>query len=123
MSGNTVRQKAIATITAFKSASPSLNYKETSSSELFGVNVFGLSAMKTHLPKDVYKSLKKTIDGAQPLDPSTAEQKAALLALELGVQGREARQQGLDERRLALSQRVALAAPIEAADRGWVVQR
>jgi len=79
MSGNTVRQKAIAKITAFKSSAPSLNYKELASGEQFGVNVFGLSAMKTHLPKDVYKSLKKTIEGGLPLDASTADVVASAL--------------------------------------------
>ena len=28
----------------------------------FGVNVFGLSVMKTHLPKDAYKAVKRTIE-------------------------------------------------------------
>ncbi|HEX3773947.1 MAG TPA: glutamine synthetase III [Polyangiaceae bacterium] len=79
MSGQTIRQKAISAISAFKSSSPSLNYKETSSGSLFGSNVFGLAAMKTHLPKDVYKSLKKTIEAGQPLDPATADVVASAL--------------------------------------------
>ncbi len=79
MSGNTVRQQAISKISKFKTSSPALNYKETASGTLFGANVFGLGAMKSHLPKDVYKSLKKTIDGNQPLDPATADVVAAAL--------------------------------------------
>src|SRR6187402_1835882 len=79
MSGSTIRQKAISTISAFKTGSPPLKYKETASGTLFGANVFGLGAMKSHLPKDVYKSLKKTIDGNQPLDPATADVVAAAL--------------------------------------------
>jgi glutamine synthetase len=80
MSGSTtIRQKAISTIAAFKSSAAPLNYKETASGTLFGANVFGLGAMKSHLPKDVFKSLKKTIDGGQPLDPATADVVAAAL--------------------------------------------
>src|SRR3954467_3300165 len=79
MSGSTIRQQAISKISAFKTSSPPLKYKETASGTLFGANVFGLGAMKSHLPKDVYKSLKKTIDGNQPLDPATADVVAAAL--------------------------------------------
>jgi glutamine synthetase len=79
MSGNTVRQQAISKVSTFISSSPLLNYKEIGSGKQFGANVFGLNAMKAHLPKDVYKSLKKTIDGNQPLDPSTADSVAAAL--------------------------------------------
>ncbi|HTA92945.1 MAG TPA: glutamine synthetase III [Polyangiaceae bacterium] len=79
MSGNTVRQQAISKASTFQSSSPPLTYKEISSGELFGANVFGLSAMKTHLPKDVYKSLKKTIEGGSPLDPATADVVASAL--------------------------------------------
>ncbi|MEO8905332.1 MAG: glutamine synthetase III, partial [Polyangiaceae bacterium] len=79
MSGNTVRQQAISKVAAFKTSSPPLNYKETASGSLFGAHVFGISAMKTHLPKDVYKSLKKTIEGGSPLDPATADVVASAL--------------------------------------------
>jgi glutamine synthetase len=79
MSGSTIRQQAISKISAFKTNSPPLNYKETASGTLFGANVFGLGAMKHHLPKDVFKSLKKTIEGNQPLDPATADVVAAAL--------------------------------------------
>jgi len=40
--------------------------------ELFGSNVFNDIVMRSRLPKDVYKSLKKTIDGNQPLDAASA---------------------------------------------------
>ena len=79
MSGNTVRQQAISKVSAFKTSSPPLNYKETPSGSLFGANVFGMSAMKTHLPKDIYKSLKKTIEGGAVLDPATADVVASAL--------------------------------------------
>lgn len=40
--------------------------------ELFGSNVFNDIVMRSRLPKDVYKSMKKTIDGNEPLDPASA---------------------------------------------------
>ena len=40
--------------------------------EIFGSNVFNDVVMRERLPKDIYKSLKKTIDGNQFLDPSIA---------------------------------------------------
>ena len=40
--------------------------------ELFGSNVFTDDVMKNALPREVYKSLRKTIDEGQPLDSSIA---------------------------------------------------
>ena len=40
--------------------------------ELFGSNVFGDEVMKNSLPKEVYKSLRRTIDEGEPLDVSIA---------------------------------------------------
>ncbi len=40
--------------------------------ELFGSNVFGDEVMKNLLPREVYKSLRKTIDTGAPLDTSIA---------------------------------------------------
>ncbi len=40
--------------------------------ELFGSNVFGDEVMKNSLPKEVYKSLRKTIDEGEPLDSNIA---------------------------------------------------
>ncbi len=40
--------------------------------ELFGSNVFNDEVMKNSLPKEVYKSLKKTIDEGEPLDTNIA---------------------------------------------------
>ncbi len=41
-------------------------------SELFGSNVFNDAVMRERLPMDVYKSIKNTIDGTEPLDPEIA---------------------------------------------------
>ena len=40
--------------------------------EIFGSNVFNDSVMRQRLPKDVYKSIKRTSEGHQPLDPALA---------------------------------------------------
>ena len=40
--------------------------------ELFGSNVFNDEAMKNLLPKEVYTSLRRTIDTGAPLDSSIA---------------------------------------------------
>jgi glutamine synthetase len=39
----------------------------------FGRNVFNEATMRECLPKNVFKSLKRTLDGEQPLDPVTAD--------------------------------------------------
>ena len=39
----------------------------------FGANVFGLAAMKTHLPKEVFKSLKRTVESGHMLDARIAD--------------------------------------------------
>jgi glutamine synthetase len=39
----------------------------------FGCNVFNDASLRTRLPKNVYKILKKTIDEGLPLDPSVAD--------------------------------------------------
>jgi glutamine synthetase len=41
--------------------------------EIFGSNVFNDSVMRERLPEDVYKSLMKTIQGYEPLDPVLAD--------------------------------------------------
>ena len=40
--------------------------------EMFASNVFSSQVMQERLPKEIYKSLKKTIDEGQPLDMSVA---------------------------------------------------
>ena len=40
--------------------------------KVFGSNVFNESVMRERLPKDVYKSIRKTIEGHEPLDPALA---------------------------------------------------
>ena len=56
--------------------------------ELFGSMVFSEKVMKDHLPKEVYRSLKKTIRQGTALDPAIADTVAAAMkdwAVEEGV--------------------------------------
>ncbi len=41
--------------------------------DVFGENVFSEKVMKERLPKEIFKSLKKTIDEGLPLDPKVAD--------------------------------------------------
>ncbi|MCU0913551.1 MAG: glutamine synthetase III [Planctomycetes bacterium] len=42
-------------------------------SGVFGRNAFNEATMRECLPKNVFQSLKRTLDGEQPLDPATAD--------------------------------------------------
>ncbi len=71
MTGHSIRKQAIAEI-ASAAVAPPVGYSQAPV-DLFGSNVFGIAAMKAHLPKEVFKSLKRTIDKGEPLNPATAD--------------------------------------------------
>ena len=73
MSGSTARLEAIRAITNYKSNGAPLNFKELSSKDVYGANVFSLGEMQKRLPKPVFKSLKKTIESGAKLDPNIAD--------------------------------------------------
>ncbi|MEG6504260.1 glutamine synthetase III family protein [Nitratidesulfovibrio sp. 1201_IL3209] len=73
MSGIQARLNAISAITNYKPSAAPMNFAETKPTELFGCNVFNDKVMKDRLPKTVYKSLKKTIELGEKLDPSIAD--------------------------------------------------
>jgi len=73
MSGISARRDAIKAITEYKPQHAPLNFKETSPTEVFGCNVFNDKVMRDRLPKNVYKSLKKTIELGEKLDSSVAD--------------------------------------------------
>ena len=57
-------------------------------SDIFGQHVFNDQVMRTRLPKNVYKNLRKTIENNSPLDQSIADIVAATMkdwAVELGA--------------------------------------
>jgi glutamine synthetase len=79
MTASVARVEAASTNGHQPSASASNYMDRASIQSIFGSNVFGLTAMKAHLPKDVFKSLKRTIESGQPLDPKTADVVAAAM--------------------------------------------
>ena len=73
MGSSTARFEAIKAVTNFKSSAAPLNFKELSSHQCFGSNVFTLAEMQKRLPKPMFKSLKKTIESGAQLDSSLAD--------------------------------------------------
>jgi glutamine synthetase len=73
MSGIQARLNAISAVTNYKPISAPLNFAETKPTEIFGSNVFNDKVMKERLPRDAYKSLKKTIEFGEKLDPTLAD--------------------------------------------------
>ena len=67
------RQAAISAVTNYKPTTAALNFSETPAREIFCANVFSKAVMKERLPKAVYKSLLKTIESGEKLDPSMAD--------------------------------------------------
>jgi glutamine synthetase len=76
--GKTIRQEAVAVI-ANKTYAPFVNGTGKQPEELFGSEVFGFAAMKAHLPKHVFKAVKKTVETGEPLDPAAADVVAAAM--------------------------------------------
>lgn len=72
MSGHKSRQDAIAAINSYKPRTKPVNFAETTLTEYYGSNVFNDKVMRERLPKQVYKSLKRTIERGEKLDPSIA---------------------------------------------------
>ena len=73
MSGIKARLDAISAIINYKPSHAPLNFSETKPTDVFGSNVFSDKVMRERLPKNVYKSLKKTIEMGEKLDPSIAD--------------------------------------------------
>ena len=73
MSGNAVRLEAISEIINQQPVGKSVPFTEVPTSKIFGENIFSLGVMQKRLPKEVYKSLKKTIETGMKLDLSTAD--------------------------------------------------
>lgn len=73
MSGSSARLQAIEAVTRYEPISDPLDFSEVSAGELFGANVFGLSAMKARLPKPVYQSVLATVQNATALEAGVAD--------------------------------------------------
>lgn len=76
MSGNESRLQAIYEIT---NREPFIPSPSESLDELWATNVFSLSKMKATLPKDIFKSLEKTIKTGNKLDMSVADSVASAM--------------------------------------------
>ncbi|MGE0609677.1 MAG: glutamine synthetase III [Pirellulales bacterium] len=70
---------AIAAITNWKPSGPPMNFIDTTAQDLFASNVFNKAVMKERLPKDIYKSVVKTIENGQKLDSGLADAVAAAM--------------------------------------------
>src|SRR5438045_7298490 len=75
MNGTTVRQQAVSAVASYKlkTKADGNGKKVQRLEDVYGSEVFSLAAMKTSLPKDVFRSLKRTIETGQALDPSMAD--------------------------------------------------
>ena len=88
MSSNTGRHSAIQAITTYKPDVAPLNFADTRPTDIFGCNVFNDRVMRERLPKEVYRSLHKTIAFGERMDPSIADTVAAVMkdwAIEKGA--------------------------------------
>src|SRR3954449_3866409 len=88
MEHSTARQSAVAAVTGWQSNGTRINFKETPTRQLFGVNVFSDDVMRARLPENVFKALRNTIKRCPPLDPTVADVVATVMkewAIEKGA--------------------------------------
>ena len=88
MSHNTARSNAIQAITNYRPNNAPLNFVDTKPQDIFGCNVFNDKVMRERLPRAVYKSLRKTIEFGERMDPGIADTVAAVMkdwAIERGA--------------------------------------
>ena len=67
------RMNAIKAVTNYKPIEKPLNFSETPSKDLFGINVFSDAVMRERLPKAVYKAMTRTIEKGEILDITLAD--------------------------------------------------
>ncbi len=79
MSKTSARQSAIQAITTYNPESSGFNFREVKPTQIFGCNVFNDKVMRERLPKDVYRSLTKTMRYGETLDPAIANTVAAVM--------------------------------------------
>jgi glutamine synthetase len=77
MNENTSRQTAVSSLASQRAVAVSGGLLEPE--KVFGTDVFGYTTMEARLPKDVFKSLKKTIETGATLDPKVADVVAAAM--------------------------------------------
>ncbi len=88
MSGSTSRLQAISAVTNYKPVTSAADFAGMPSGKLYGSNVFSMAEMEKRLPRDVFKSLKRTIEKGEKLDIAVADSVAAAMmawAIEKGA--------------------------------------
>ncbi len=86
MSASISRLQAIKAVTEYKPSDT--DFRSVFSADLYGSNVFGPAEIKKRLPKDIAKSVLKTIETGAKLDPTVADVVATAIknwALEKGA--------------------------------------
>jgi len=69
----TVRTQAVRSINTSSPLENTIAYQDVNSIDLFGANVFSMTVMKKRLPKDVFKSIQKTVENFTELDSNIAD--------------------------------------------------
>lgn len=77
--GNNARLQAIATVAQQAPTNTPINTKTQHPETLFNAHVFHQKEMEKFLPKEIYRSLKRTIERGEKLDASTADAVAAAM--------------------------------------------
>ena len=88
MSGSNARLRAIEAVTNYRPMTPPLDFSKTPAGELFSANVFSTKVMKERLPREIFRTLLKTIEEGAKLDSSVADVVAASMrdwAIEKGA--------------------------------------
>ena len=88
MSTNPARRNAIEAIASQPRLQGSFDFRNEKIDLIYGQNVFSLDKMEKRLPKDVFKSLKASIEAGSKLDAAVADVVAAAIkdwALERGA--------------------------------------
>ena len=71
--GQSARMAAISAVTNYRPPASPLDFMQTPTQQLFGANVFNKAVMKDRLPKPVFKSVMRTLEAGEKLDPSVAD--------------------------------------------------
>ena len=79
MKSTTGRQEAISAVINYKPLVNAIDLEGETSRSLYGTNVFNDKVMRELLPKPVYKSLQKTIERGEKLDPMVADAVASAM--------------------------------------------
>ncbi|QDV40976.1 3-hydroxylaminophenol mutase [Stieleria neptunia] len=86
--GSTPRRTAVAAVINRISSPQTIEFVDVPAQEYYSANVFTKSVMKDRLPKSVFKSLIRTIDSGEKLDPEIADVVASAIkdwAMEKGA--------------------------------------